>query len=539
MLAAVVLRLWSLGKIPAGLTPDEASLGYNAYSILHTGRDEYGKVLPIIFKSFGDYKPGFYIYLTLPSVFIFGLSEFSVRLPSALLGIFAVYLIYLIGKKFFSEKIGLLTAFVAAFNPYLIYFSRGAWEANVSLFFTLLGILFFTKSKENNKYLIYSGLSFAATLITYQGAKLSTLVVVLLLTIIYLKDIKAFNKKYLWTSIILGLLVAVPVIATFFNGQAVRLKVFSVFSYQRPPEITEEILKQGNEEKGSLTFQLFHARSLDTFRGILTRYFNVFSGKFLFFEGDNANPIHTAPYQGILLISDILFLPLGLFAIIKKKLSKEEIFILAWMLLAPFSSALTRDQTNAVRSLNLAAPLVFVLSLGVEYVVSFAKSVKFKNLLYFILGIVYIVGISYFLDAYFVHVNAHNSNYWRYGYKEAVNFVLPNEGKYKNVVFEQSFNQPYIYFLFYGPKNPKKYQSEQKFVDSQYLGDVGFIQSYDNIQFQKIDWEVIKRLHDTLVVADPVSLPPDMFGNPQTYRVLKEIKYLNGRDTAFIIFEIK
>ena len=75
-----VIRYISIQTTP--LLWDEASLGYNAYSILKTGRDEYGTFLPIIFKSFGDYKPGLYVYLCLPFVYILGLNELSVRLPS-------------------------------------------------------------------------------------------------------------------------------------------------------------------------------------------------------------------------------------------------------------------------------------------------------------------------------------------------------------------------------------------------------------------------------------------------------------------------
>src|SRR3990170_6052123 len=90
VLIAAVLRLWKLDNIPPHLTPDEAALGYNAYSILKTGKDEYGEFLPIIFKSFGDYKPGLYVYLTVPFVAFFGLNEYTVRLPSAIFGIIAV-----------------------------------------------------------------------------------------------------------------------------------------------------------------------------------------------------------------------------------------------------------------------------------------------------------------------------------------------------------------------------------------------------------------------------------------------------------------
>src|SRR3989344_98638 len=132
------LRLWKLGSIPPHLTADEASLGYNAYSILKTAKDEYGELLPIIFKSFGDFKPGLYVYVTVPFVALLGLTELATRLPSALGGVLAVYLVYLIVKDFCkresllfarnwgAETAALTAAFFLAILPWHIYFSRGA-----------------------------------------------------------------------------------------------------------------------------------------------------------------------------------------------------------------------------------------------------------------------------------------------------------------------------------------------------------------------------------------------------------------------------
>src|SRR3990167_2733917 len=88
---AAILRLWGLGTNPPHLTNDEAALGYNAYSILITAKDEHGEFMPIVFKSFGDWKPGLYIYLTVPWVAIFGLNEFSTRIVGALSGVIAVF----------------------------------------------------------------------------------------------------------------------------------------------------------------------------------------------------------------------------------------------------------------------------------------------------------------------------------------------------------------------------------------------------------------------------------------------------------------
>ena len=198
ILLSFLLRVINLDSNPPHLTPDEASLGYNAYSILKTGKDEYGKVLPFVFKSFGDYKPGLYVYLTVPFVFVLGLTENAVRLPSALMGVIAVYVIYLIAKRLFKEQeLWISSALFLAISPWHIQLSRGAWEVNVALTFVLLGIYFFLRSFERNHNLVWSSLFFSLTLLTYQGAKLSSLIVIGLLGLFYYKKIFTYKKKIL------------------------------------------------------------------------------------------------------------------------------------------------------------------------------------------------------------------------------------------------------------------------------------------------------------------------------------------------------
>src|SRR3990167_1289916 len=104
VILAAILRLYALDKFPAGLNADEAAIGFNAYSLLETGRDEHGASWPLVFRSFDDYKPPLYFYLVLPFVKILGLNIWAVRLPSALLGIASVYLLYLLTNQLFSRS---------------------------------------------------------------------------------------------------------------------------------------------------------------------------------------------------------------------------------------------------------------------------------------------------------------------------------------------------------------------------------------------------------------------------------------------------
>src|SRR5260221_14095123 len=148
-----------------------------------------------------------------------------------------------------------------------------------------------------------------------------------------LEEIFEITFKYSTTAFIVGLVFSLPIILSLFSGQGGRLTVFSVFSYPRPDTYLQAFLKEANVQKGSIVYDLFYNEPLNFFRGIAGRFFNHFSGRFLFFGGDWANPRHTPPYQGVLIIGDIIFLAMGTVALLKNKITKETAFVLLWLLL--------------------------------------------------------------------------------------------------------------------------------------------------------------------------------------------------------------
>lgn len=536
LLIAVFLRFYKLGSIPPHLTPDEASLGYNAYSILKTGRDEYGEILPLIFKAFGEFKLGLYIYLTVPFVAVFGLNEWAVRLPSALAGVLSIYLIYLIIGKFFrnSKLSANFAALILAINPWHIHLSMGAWEVNVSLFLTLCGIYLFLQAFDgvkNKFFLIPSSISFALTLLAYQGAKLSTLTIVLVLAILYRRKILSFDKKVIFVSMVLGLIVIFPVVASFFQGKTGRLSVFSVFSYPRSEAYLKNILDQASVNRGSLVYNLFYSEPLNFGRAILGRWFNHFSARFLFFEGDWQNPRHSAPNHGMLLLTDLIFLVLGFYALAKKGVDKATLFFVSWLILAPLPAVLSRDQVQAVRAFNTLVPLTVITATGVCWFWG-----KFKKLR-FLPVFLYLISFIYFLDAYFVHLPIHSSRQWSYGYREMVKLITPIQQKFEIIKIQQSYEQPYIYFLFYQKYPPEKYQEQARLKESEY-GDVGQIEKLDNIYFTSIDWHVNRYEKGVLFVGDAIHIPKEESEDKSLFNLIGEINYLDG-NSAFRAVEVR
>lgn len=558
LVLATLLRVWRLDINPPGLTPDEASLGYNAYSILKTGKDEYGKFLPIIFKSFGDYKPGLYVYLTIPFVAVFGLNEWSVRLPSAIAGVITVYLVYLMVKEFGYilhvtssgnkllttnyQLLATITSSLLAVSPWHIQFSRGAWEINVALTLTLVGIYFFLKSLKTPKSLILSALFFSLTLIAYQGAKLSTAIVLVCLVLVFYKEVIKWIRLEglnIVKPLLVFVVITLPVLLSLFRGQTGRLQVFSIFSYQRPKEYLDAILKQNNEKIGDVNYILFHNNFIFYKNGILARYFNHFSARFLFFEGDYQNPRHSAPNSGMLQLFDIFLLTIGLICLVRfnNKISK---FVLLWLVLSPLPAVLTRDQVQAVRAYNMVIPLTLISTFGVIGIIKLLNylTIKSRVMAYSFFSFfvfMFLCSFIYFLDSYFVHLPVHNAKYWFYGYKQTVLEVSKIQNNYQKVLFQQSYDQPYIYFLFYQKYDPKKYQLQANLTSGGL--DVGLVEKLDNINFVSFSWPYATGQKNTLVAGNSVAIPSDF--NTKDYNLIREIKYPDKFMTAFRILEVK
>ena len=170
---AFLLRVIFTTKAPPSINWDEASLGYNAYSILKTGKDEWGRSWPVTFEAFGDYKLPGYVYTLVPFVGIFGLNEFSVRLPSIISGSLAVIFLYLAVFKITSnKKWAVVSALLLAISPWHFFLSRVAVEANLAFGFFLVGFFFLLHGLKKYYLLLPASLFFGFSIFTYNSARI-------------------------------------------------------------------------------------------------------------------------------------------------------------------------------------------------------------------------------------------------------------------------------------------------------------------------------------------------------------------------------
>jgi len=147
----------------------EWSLSNDELSALNRLRyDSFAEMLTNGVK-LGDFHPAGVQALLWVWVKIFGNSEFAVRFPFVVFGILALWMVYLIGKKWFGPVTALFAAASMAFLQYPVLYSQLARPYAPGLFFTLATVWFWTKIVFDKKHVFidYASFAFSAALAAY------------------------------------------------------------------------------------------------------------------------------------------------------------------------------------------------------------------------------------------------------------------------------------------------------------------------------------------------------------------------------------
>ena len=497
---AAVLRLYKLGSVPPSLYWDEVSLGYNAYSILTTGHDEHGKSTPLTnFAAFGDYKPPGYIYAAVPAIALFGLNEFAVRFPSALFGILTVVLTYLMARKLFeNEIIAILASFFLAISPWHIQFSRGAFEANLGLFFSTLGIYTFLKfAKDGSKWLFLSGISFIAAMYTFTGQRLFVPLILVVLLIQFKKQVFKNPGMILVTGIV-SLIFIWPLFkfATQTLEGRLRFEEVNIFRDLAP---SDESIKYREQDKSAWWSQIIHNRRILYAHQYLIHYFDAFNPNFLFFRGD-VNPRLSIQEVGELYYFDLILITTGIYFLFAKKFQYRWL-IIGWLLISPLGPAIARETPHALRMIHILPTFQLIGAFGLYNIYN---KIKYKKVTVAVICVTIFASLYYYLHMYYIHWPKNYSGSWQYGYKQAVQAVKENLGEVDRVIITKSLGRPYIYFLFYLKFNPDEYLKTANITkDKFYFIDV---QSFDKFTFTDSPGE-FSSTDNALFVTTPEELP--------------------------------
>ncbi|MBI2596230.1 glycosyltransferase family 39 protein [Candidatus Daviesbacteria bacterium] len=525
LVLAAVLRLWNLGEYPAGFNADEAAIGYNAYSILQTGKDEYGTFYPLAFKSFGDYKPGLYFYFVMPFVATLGLNEIAVRLPSALFGILTVLLAYLLAKKIFEDdRVGLLSALLLTISPWHLQFSRGGWESNAATFFITLGVFLWLKGLAKPIFIFWSLCSFLISMYLYQSPRL-IVPLFLLSGVILHKDLLFREIKKLVIFIMIVCILSIPLILQFTSGEGgARFRGLSFFSDKGPLSRIDEL----RGEHGNLNdkaAKILHNKITAYAPNFLGHYLDHFSTQFLFINGEEVIR-NKVPETGEFYLIEAFFLIIGIFYLIRSKFKHTRLLIL-WILISPIASSMTFQTPNALRSLSMVVPMTIVMGYGLSKIFNILSK-NFRDLLLTGCFLLLIFEFIHYLESYYVHYPKRYPLAWEYGFEEMVSKLEKYQDQYEKVVITDRYDQPYILVLFYGKYNPAEYQP-QAVLTSRDQFNFGTIRSFDKYEFHKIEPNEIKNTKDTLFIGTDKEMPKNA-------EIIDQVDFPNGKP-AFIFFK--
>ena len=452
---------------------DEASLGYNAYSIATTLRDEHGEFLPIQrFIAFGDYKPPAYIYAAAASIKVLGLSEFSIRFPSALAGTLLVVAAYFLVKELgFGKKTALIAAAVLAISPWSLQMSRAAFEGNLATFFSGLGILLFIKAVNTRKLLLYflASIFLILSMYTFNSHRVFVPLITIALSLIYFKELIQQKRNFLLflVSCILFLLPLLPYAMT--RESRLRFEETSWTTDLGPIETSNSRIAL---DGGNILANLVHNRRVVYSLEFLQHYTDNFKVDFLFFTGD-INPRLSTGKVGEMYLIELPFLLAGIYYLIKNR-SKASAVIFAWLLLAPIPAALARETPHALRFLNVLPVPQIITAIGL------VKLLNLKLLKYLVITL-YLVSCLLYLKDYYLNYPNRSATEWQYGYKQMVNQVSKIENNYKCVSVTEDAGRPYIYFLLYKQYPPEKYRATRN-ADRDWFG-FWTVHSFDKYYF--------------------------------------------------------
>ncbi len=463
----LLTRLYQINSIPASLYWDEASIGYNAYSILKTGHDEWGQRFPIHFRAFGEFKLPVYIYSVVPSLALFGLNELTIRLPAVIFSLGIVILVYLISSKIFNGTIGLLAALLITIYPWFFIFSRSGYEATAGLMFYLLGIYSYLFVEKRKLFILLTVISFIFSMYSHNSFR----VIIPLTIVMFFLFIRVSKKELLsyifvsFMSIILFTISLVPILRLIvYDSGFNRISGISIIP----------IVRWVTPLSGKAEFQVIRPPS-GNYTKFFENYASHFNPVFLFASGDK-NFRSQQPGFGQLYIIDGLFLVLGLIFIRRKR--KLNYLPVVLLLLTPIPAALTFESPHSLRTLAASPFLAMISAAGIFYLYEkYNKKVILAGIV-----LLYLILFSTYFYSFIVNYPAQSSNDWQYGYKQIFTQYKDQFSNYDRVFISDEYGQPYIFALTYLNFDPKEFSKRREYNSPSNWG-FSTVQRFDKFEF--------------------------------------------------------
>lgn len=526
------LRFFSLTSNPPSLSWDEVSHGYNAYSILKTGHDEWGQFMPITnFRAYGDYPTTLYMYLLMPIITVFGLTDFTVRLPSAILGSLMALVIYFLAKKIVKkESVALLAAFFIALSPWGILLSRQVLQATPAVFFMTLGILIsFIAMEKKVWWSVLGAFLLGLSAYAYHNTRIYAPVLLLGLFFVYRKKLLA-NIRLTLAIVLCSAILFIPIFTALTSTEgSARSTWVGILDQGAINRINES---RGNSKLSPFFSRLIHNKVTYFTQVAAKNYVGYFSPYFLATSGGSHYQFSIQGF-GVLNPAELPLFYLGLFLLFKhlRKSSKESKFLLFWLLTSPLPAIITRDPYQVVRATTMMPAVYLTIACGLKGVSDFlaTKGKKITIAAMILFGLVFGYFSIRYLDYFFRVYPVKYSESWQFGYKQAVEYAKENYSKYQRIVITKKYGEPHEFVYFYTLQDSKSLQTDPNLVRYP-RSDWFWTDSFDKYVFMN-DWEIKEKtakMTNTLLITSPGNFP---VGG----QVVKTINFLDGTPSFTIV----
>ncbi len=477
---ALFLRLFQLGSLPISLFGDEVDAGYQAWSLATTLGDYRGHVLPTYIQSLSEWRAPLLMYVTAPFVGLMGPSTFSVRLPSALLGVASIFLIFLLARQLFPNRkyLGEVAALVLTLSPWHLHYTRNATEQGLFFFLVLLGVYLYLKNLATKKYSAIFLIPFVLTFYTYSIANLFVPVLGLILLIVFPPNWKKIREKNFVIGTLIAVAIFIPICYQILFGQATgRFKMINIFN---DPKIVENVILDRSQPwvKNQRLDAVFQNKYLGYAQVFVSNYLTSFSPNFLFLHGD-PNYRQSIAHFGEVLIVWAPFLVLGFAFLFQKENRRANLLILLWLLAIPVPSALTiGGGDHASRLFLMNFPLAIIISLGALSAASFLKKPFITEMAFVFASLLLANFIAYWYQ-YSENYRYDSAFYWQYGYEPLFKMLRPYLNTNHRIFINNTANPTLYRYAFYTALPPLEFQKLFKSDTS----TPSIVKGFDGFQF--------------------------------------------------------
>ncbi len=495
---AFFLNFYRLDQIPSGLYVDEALSSYNAYSVLTTGKDEYGKSFPILFRFFGTYSPPLYTYLTVSVIAIHGLNIFSTRFISALSGVLVVYILFnlLKSSKIIRSKFTpYLVALLLTISPWHLLYARAGYEIYLGFCLFTLGAYFCWKALDRPKFLV-PGLA-VLSLSTYGAHTERYLVPIFILCLLIFFSRKFWpvkSRKFTLIGLLFAGLIQIPHLTILFTP-AMWQKQALFFS--------QGIQDQAIQYFSWLPYPI--AWTLALARKFLAQYLTYFSPRSLFFLPD-PDPQRSLPDLSVFYPWMLIPYLIGLYLLVKNRKNPSIKYLLILTLLTPLPAALTNDPFSTQRALPLLLPLMVIISIGIDNITAKLKPILYSSLFVLLL----LNSLVLLWRSYFILLPGERARVWGYGFSQLAGFIKTHSQEH--FLIDQARTKPaYIELAFFLQVPPEQLQqSSDPQISADYYHQIKFTpeRQFANIETRSITWEQDPYFQQILV-GDELAISPD------------------------------